>query len=67
MKATMRRLKFGALTSQKREFTALATMITSGRWAILDHAALAVKFFTIKALSTLTHQKITWAAMEIDF
>ena len=67
MKATMRRLKFGALTSQKREFTALAIMITSGRWAILDHAALAVKFFTIKALNTLTHQKITWAAMEIDF
>ena len=67
MKATMRRLKFGALTSQKREFTALATTITSGKWAILDHAALAVKFFTIKALSTLTHQKITWVAMEIDF
>ena len=67
MKATMRRLKFGALTSQKREFTALATMITSGRWAILDHAALAVKFFTIKGPNTLTHQKITWAAMEIDF
>ena len=67
MKATMRRLKFGALTSQKREFTALATTITSGRWVILDHAALAVKFFTIKGLNTLTHQKITWAAMEIDF
>ena len=67
MKAMMRRLKFGALTSQKREFTALATMITSGKWATLDHAALAVKFFTIKALNTLTHQKITWAAMEIDF
>ena len=63
----MRRLKFGALTSQKREFTALATMITSGRWAILDHVALAVKFFTIKALSTLTHQKTTWAAMATDF
>ena len=67
MKATMRRLKFGALTSQKREFTALATMITSGKWAILDHAALAVKFFTIKGLNTLTRLKITWAAMEIDF
>ena len=67
MKATMRRLKFGALTSQKRGFTASATMITSGRWAILDHAALAVKFFTIKALNTLTHLKIIWAAMEIDF
>ena len=67
MKAMMRRLKFGALTSQKREFTALATMITSGKWAILDHAVLAVKFFTIKALSTLIHLKITWAAMEIDF
>ena len=67
MKATMRHLKFGALTSQKREFTALATMITSGRWAILDHAALAVKFFTIKALSTLIHLKTTWVAMEIDF
>ena len=67
MKATMRRLKFGVLTSQKIGFTALATTITSGRWAILDHAALAVKFFTIKALSTLTRQKITWAAMEIDF
>ena len=67
MKATMRRLKFGALTSQKRGFTASATTITSGRWAILDHAALAVKFFTIKALNTLTHLKITWAAMEIDF
>ena len=63
----MRRLKFGALTSQKREFTALATMITSGRWATLDHAALAVKFFTIKGLNTLTRLKITWAAMEIDF
>ena len=63
----MRHLKFGAHTSQKREFTALETMITSGRWAILDHAALAVKFFTIKALSTSTRQKITWAAMEIDF
>ena len=63
----MRRLKFGALTSQKREFTALAIMITSGKWAILDHAALAVKFFTIKGLNTLTHQKITWEAMEIDF
>ena len=67
MKATMKRLKFGALTSQKREFTALATMITSGRWATLDHAALAVKFFTIKGLNTLTRLKITWAAMEIDF
>ena len=67
MKAMMRRLKFGALTSQKREFTALATTITSGRWVILDHAALAVKFFTIKVLNTLTHQKITWAAMEIGF
>ena len=67
MKATMRHLKFGALTSQKREFTALATMITSGRWAILDHAALAVKFFTIKGLSTLTHLKTTWAEMVIDF
>ena len=63
----MRRLKFGALTSKKREFTALAIMITSGRWAILDHAALAVKFFTIKALNILTHLKIIWAAMEIDF
>ena len=63
----MRRLKFGALTSQKRGFTALATMITSGKWATLDHAVLAVKFFTIKALNTLTHQKITWVAMEIDF
>ena len=67
MKAMMRHLKFGATTSQKRGFTALATTITSGRWAILDHAALAVKFFTIKALNTLTHQKITWVAMEIDF
>ena len=67
MKATMRRLKFGALTSQKREFTALATTITSGRWAILDHAALAVKFFTIKGLNTLTHLRTTWAATEIDF
>ena len=63
----MRHLKFGALTSQKIGFTALAIMITSGRWAILDHAALAVKFFTIKGLSTLTHLKITWVAMEIDF
>ena len=67
MKATMRRLKFGALTSQKRGFTALATTITSGRWAILDHAALAVKFFTIKGLNTLTHLKTTWVAMAIDF
>ena len=63
----MRHLRFGAPTSQKREFTALAIMITSGKWAILDHAALAVKFFTIKALNTLTHLKIIWAAMEIDF
>ena len=29
MRLMMRRLKFGAHTSQKREFTALATMITS--------------------------------------
>ena len=63
----MRHLRFGAPTSQKRKFTALAIMITSGKWAILDHAALAVKFFTIKALNTLTHLKIIWAAMEIDF
>ena len=63
----MRHLRFGAPTSQKREFTALAIMITSGKWAILDHAALAVKFFTIKALNTLTRLKTTWAAMEIDF
>ena len=63
----MRPLRFGALTSQKIGFTALATTITSGRWAILDHAALAVKFFTIKALNTLTRLKITWAAMEIGF
>ena len=62
----MRRLKFGALTLQKREFTALATTITSGKWVILDHAALAVKFFTIKALSTLIHLKTTWVAMVID-
>ena len=67
MKATMRRLKFGVLTSQKIGFIALATTITSGRWAILDHAALAVKFFTIKALNTLTHLKTTWVAMAIDF
>ena len=63
----MKRLKFGVLTSQKREFTALAIMITSGKWAILDHAALAVKFFTIKGLNTLTRLKTTWAATEIDF
>ena len=67
MKVTMRHLKFGALTSQRREFTALAITITSGRWAILDHAALAVKFFTIKALNTLTHLRTTWVAMAIDF